>query len=71
MPTYVKFMKEIIWNKRRLEKCEIVMLSEECSAILLNKLPPMLKDPWSFIIPCTIGNSFFENPNAILMLALT
>ncbi|KAK9665122.1 hypothetical protein RND81_14G091800 [Saponaria officinalis] len=31
-------------------------LSRECSAILLNKLPPKLDDPGSFSIPCSIGN---------------
>ena len=36
------------------------MLNEECSAILLNKLPPKLKDLRSFTIPCTIGNFYFE-----------
>ncbi|XP_058189228.1 uncharacterized protein LOC131306817 [Rhododendron vialii] len=35
------------------------MLTEECTAILQNKLPPKLKDPGSFTIPCTIGNSYF------------
>ncbi|XP_075507493.1 uncharacterized protein LOC142544319 [Primulina tabacum] len=30
------------------------------TAILQNKLPPKLKDPGSFSIPCTIGNSNFN-----------
>ena len=60
MPSYVKFMKEILSNKRRLEEHETVMLTEECTAILQNKLPPKLKDPGSFTIPCTIGNSYFD-----------
>ncbi|XP_050211402.1 uncharacterized protein LOC126661592 [Mercurialis annua] len=35
----------------------MVALTEECSAILQKKkLPPKLKDPGSFSIPCTIGN---------------
>ena len=34
MPSYVKFMKEILYNKRRLSDSEIVNLTEECSAIL-------------------------------------
>ncbi|KAL5785369.1 hypothetical protein ACOSQ2_007761 [Xanthoceras sorbifolium] len=59
MLTYVKFLKEIISNKRRLEDFETVTLTEECSAIILNKLPPKLKDPGSFTIPCTIGNTKF------------
>ena len=35
-------------------------MNEEYSAILLNKLPPKLKNPGSFTIPYTIGNSYFE-----------
>ncbi|KAJ4716943.1 DNA-directed DNA polymerase [Melia azedarach] len=60
MPSYAKFMKEILSNKRKLEENEAVMLTEECSAILQNKLPPKLKDPGSFTIPCTIGECYFE-----------
>ncbi|KAI3445254.1 hypothetical protein Pfo_001919, partial [Paulownia fortunei] len=43
-----------------LEEYETVALTEECSVILQRKLPPKLKDPGSFTIPCTIGNSFFD-----------
>ena len=60
MPSYVKFMKEILSNKRRLSDFETVNLIEECSAILQRKLPQKLKDPGSFTIPCIIGNSIFE-----------
>ena len=34
--------------------------TEQCSAILQKKLPPKLKDPGSFTIPCTINNQFFD-----------
>ncbi|KAJ9182270.1 hypothetical protein P3X46_006285 [Hevea brasiliensis] len=54
MPSYAKFLKEILSNKRRLENYETVALTEECSAILQRKLPPKLKDPGSFSIPCHI-----------------
>ena len=60
MPSYVKFMKDILENKRNLSDYETVSLFEECSAILQRKLPPKLKDPRSFTIPCSIGNSIFE-----------
>ena len=60
MPSYAKFLKEILGNKRKLEDYETVKLNEECSAIILNKLPPKLKDPRSFTIPCTIGNCHFD-----------
>ena len=60
MPSYVKFMKDILSQKRRLADFETVNLSEECSATLQRKLPQNLKDPGSFTIPCTIGNAIFE-----------
>ena len=60
MASYAKFLKDIISNKRKLEKFEIVKLNEECSTILQNKLPPKLKDPGSFSIPCTIGEINFD-----------
>ena len=60
MPNYAKFMKEVMSKKRRLEEYETVKLTEEGSAILQWKLSQKLKDPGSFTIPCTIGNSFFN-----------
>ena len=53
-------MKEILSNKRKFEEHEIVMLTEDCTAILQNKLPPKLKDPGSFNIPCIIGIFYFD-----------
>ena len=50
MPSYAKFLKEILKNKRKSEDFETVKFNEECSAILLNKLPQKLKDPESFTI---------------------
>ncbi|XP_027364392.1 uncharacterized protein LOC113871495 [Abrus precatorius] len=60
MLKYAKFLKEMLSNKKKLEEFETVRLNEECSAILLRKLPPKLKDPGSFTIPCTICNSYFD-----------
>ncbi|XP_057994354.1 uncharacterized protein LOC131174615 [Hevea brasiliensis] len=60
MPSYAMFLKEILSNKRSLEDYETVALTEECSAILQNKLPPKLKDPGSFSIPCHIGEISIE-----------
>ena len=54
MPTYAKFLKEILSKKRKIEEYETVNLTEECSAIIQNKLPPKIKDPGSFSIPCVI-----------------
>ena len=60
MPSYVKFMKDILSKKRRLSDLKTVNLTEECSAILQRKLPQKLKDPGNFTIPCTIENFFFQ-----------
>ena len=60
MSGYVKFNKDILSKKWNLGYYEIVALSGECSAILQKKLPPELKDPSSFTIPCAIGNAIFE-----------
>jgi hypothetical protein len=59
-PPYAKFLKELCTNKRKFTKDEQITLSEEVSAVLLGKLPPKLKDPGSFTVPCTIGNKGFE-----------
>ena len=56
MPNYVKFLKDLVANKKRLEEYAIVALTEECNAILLNQYPLKLKDSGSFIILCILGS---------------
>ncbi|XP_027346437.1 uncharacterized protein LOC113858144 [Abrus precatorius] len=56
MPSYAKFMKDLLSKKKKLKEDAIIALTDECSAILQQKLPPKLKDLGSFTIPCTIGN---------------
>ena len=60
MPSFVKFMKDILANKRKLANYETISLIEECSAILHRKIPQKLKDPESFTIPCSIRNAIIE-----------
>ena len=60
MPNYVKFMKEIMSNKRKLEAYGTVNFFENCSVIIQRKLPEKLKDPGSFTIPCIIGEHNFS-----------
>ncbi|XP_075076866.1 uncharacterized protein LOC142163475 [Nicotiana tabacum] len=60
MPSYAKFLKEILSSKRKLEEVSVVMLTEKYSAIFQNKLPQKLGDPGSFTIPCTLGGVYFE-----------
>ncbi|XP_073526517.1 uncharacterized protein [Phyllobates terribilis] len=60
MPTYVKFLKEILSNKRNLDEYHTIDLNQECSAIIQNKLPPKLEDPGSFSVPMVIGRSTYQ-----------
>ncbi|XP_039145541.1 uncharacterized protein LOC120282757 [Dioscorea cayenensis subsp. rotundata] len=55
MPRYAKFLKELLTNKRNLEEVSSVTLSEECSALITNKLRKKEKNPGGFIVPCIIG----------------
>ncbi|XP_030510177.2 uncharacterized protein LOC115724938 [Cannabis sativa] len=55
MPNYVKFLKDILTKKRRLGDFETVALTDGCNAMLKSEIPPKLKDPGSFAIPCSIG----------------
>ncbi|GJU75033.1 hypothetical protein Tco_1266438, partial [Tanacetum coccineum] len=57
MPSYGKFLKDLVSNKSKMEQISAAFLNEECSAIVQNKLPPKLGDPRSFLIPCTFANS--------------
>ncbi|XP_058741312.1 uncharacterized protein LOC131613680 [Vicia villosa] len=60
MPTYAKFMKDIIAKKRTIDRDPII-LTETCSAILQGmKIPVKKKDRGSVTIPCTIGDRSFK-----------
>ena len=54
MPNYMKFRKEMMSNKRKLEAYGTVNLSGNCSAIIQRKLPKKMKDSGSFTLPCVI-----------------
>ncbi|GJS99597.1 DNA-directed DNA polymerase [Tanacetum coccineum] len=57
MPKYAKFLKGLLTNKA---------MNEMCLVVLLNKLPSKEKDPWSFTIPCDIGQLHINNALADL-----
>ncbi|MCI24086.1 hypothetical protein A2U01_0045269, partial [Trifolium medium] len=58
MPYYSKFMKDVLTKRRRTGEFKTVALTQECSQMVQGKLPPKLKDPGTFTIPCTIGNVY-------------
>lgn len=60
MPTYAKFMKDII-SKRRIADTNPIILTETCSAILQGmKIPIKKKDREAVTIPFTIGDRLFN-----------
>ena len=58
MPNYSKFMKDVLTKRKRVGEFATVALTQECSQLVQGKLPPKLKDPGSFTIPCTIGDTY-------------
>ncbi|XP_026440078.1 uncharacterized protein LOC113338897 [Papaver somniferum] len=59
IPRCAKFLKDLCMNKKRLKGNEVMSVGENASPFILKKLPPKLKDPGSFTIPCTIGKTRF------------
>ncbi|XP_020215415.1 uncharacterized protein LOC109799279 [Cajanus cajan] len=56
MPTYARFMKELLTKKRKILKEETMELEAGCSAIIQKSLPQKSRDPGSFTLPVSIGN---------------
>jgi hypothetical protein len=61
VPTYAKYNRDILNKKRSLPSTEVIKLTEECSAAILNKLPEKKKDPECPTIDCSIGDQHFNN----------
>lgn len=59
MPTYVKFLKEIVSKKRRLEEHEAVAMTAT-SSIVIRSTPLKLKNSGSFSIPYQLGTMDFK-----------
>ena len=45
VPTYAKYLRDILNNKRPLRTTKVMKLTEECSAAILNTSPVKKKDP--------------------------
>ncbi|XP_015571014.1 uncharacterized protein LOC107260808 [Ricinus communis] len=56
MPSYAKFPKDMLSNKRKIEENATVSLTAKCSAILQNKLLKKLGDLGSYSIPVKLGD---------------
>nr|GEV71910.1 hypothetical protein [Tanacetum cinerariifolium] len=47
-----KMLKALLSNKEKLQELANTLLNENCSAVILKKLPEKLRDPGKFLIPC-------------------
>nr|GEX22626.1 reverse transcriptase domain-containing protein [Tanacetum cinerariifolium] len=52
MPKYQKMLKALLSNKEKLQELENTPLNENCSAVILKKLPEKLRGHGKFLIPC-------------------
>ena len=59
VPTYAKYLKDILNKKKPLPSVEIVKLTEECSVVILNQLPEK-KNLGNPTISCSIGAQQFD-----------
>ncbi|GKE78776.1 hypothetical protein Tco_1544896, partial [Tanacetum coccineum] len=52
MPKFAKMVKDLLTNKEKLLEMENTPLNENCSVVLLKKLPEKLGDTGRFLITC-------------------
>ncbi|GJV10288.1 reverse transcriptase domain-containing protein [Tanacetum coccineum] len=52
MPRFAPTIRDLLMNKEKLLELVKIPLNENCSAMLLKKLPEKLGDPGKFLIPC-------------------
>nr|GEV37912.1 reverse transcriptase domain-containing protein [Tanacetum cinerariifolium] len=52
MPKFASMFKKLLNNKNKLIELTKTPLNENCSAVVLKKLPEKLGDPGRFLIPC-------------------
>nr|GEY70198.1 reverse transcriptase domain-containing protein [Tanacetum cinerariifolium] len=71
MPKFASTIKSLLTNKDTLFDLAKIPLNENCSAMLLKKLPEKLRDPSKFLIPCGNPTSTFEPSLSDSSLSLT
>ncbi|GJV52420.1 reverse transcriptase domain-containing protein [Tanacetum coccineum] len=52
IPKYAKILKDLLTNKEKLLEMANTPLNENCSVVILKKLPEKLGDRGKFLIPC-------------------
>ena len=60
VPTYARYLKDIINKKWPLPTTEVIELTEACNASIFHQLPEKKKDPGCPTIRCSIGAQSFD-----------
>ncbi|RYR08741.1 hypothetical protein Ahy_B05g076572 [Arachis hypogaea] len=60
IPSYIKYMKELLTRKSSLKGGQTIVMNKECNALIQPEMPTKRKDPGSFHIPCAIGETMFD-----------
>ncbi|XP_016540867.1 uncharacterized protein LOC107841476 [Capsicum annuum] len=56
---YTKYLKDIVANKNWLTEYATVAFTQKCTSKIQNKLPTKLKDPESFTLQITFGQTIY------------
>nr|GEW28292.1 reverse transcriptase domain-containing protein [Tanacetum cinerariifolium] len=70
MPKFASTIKSLLTNKDKLFELAKVPLNENCSAVILKKLPENLGDPGKFLIPCDFSGMDVCHPLADLGVSI-
>ncbi|GJW48203.1 hypothetical protein Tco_0079849 [Tanacetum coccineum] len=65
MPRFATTIKSLLMNKEKLLELAKIPLNENCSAMLLKKLPEKLGDPGKFLIPYQTTRYFSTNDKLV------
>ncbi|KAA3470871.1 gag-asp_proteas domain-containing protein [Gossypium australe] len=60
IPKYVKHLKEIMKQHRKIKNSEQIDISDSCSALIAKRISPKVKDSGSFTIPMELGDQNFS-----------
>jgi hypothetical protein len=61
VPTYAKYLSDILNKKRPLPTTKVIKLTKECSVAILNISPTKKKDPGCPTIDCSVRGQPFNN----------
>nr|GFB61822.1 reverse transcriptase domain-containing protein [Tanacetum cinerariifolium] len=71
MPKYLKMLKALLSNKEKLQELANALFNENCSAVILKKLPEKLGNFGKFLIPCGFSEALADLGASINLMPLS